>query len=398
MKTMNFTENQEAIKLTKQLQMCMQMRYTGKLTIKNYQGKTWSLYYQYGQLVWATGGTHTYRRWQRNINQNCPLLAINQINYDETIMSLDYWDYVLLLQLYRDNLIQSEQVKEIVVNTLKEIFFDLYQKANFTSLTFNKKSEQVLDIEIISISNRILLKQVQTEWNNWVMAGLSHISPHLAPVIIQSENLGQEVSKVVHQNFERLMNGNYTLYDLSVKMNQNILAITGSLMPYISRGIMEVRKVPDISLPWNRSKLNHVSKLTTNSKVPVIACVDDSANFCKLLERVITSHSMKFISIQDPIQALPTLIQNKPDLIFLDLMMPTVNGYELCAQLRCISIFSKTPIVILTASERVFDQARAKVYGATDFINKSVSMNQVLATIQKHISETKNIATPMKVG
>ncbi|MEB3215197.1 MAG: hypothetical protein VKN72_02915 [Nostocales cyanobacterium 94392] len=54
------------------------------------------------------------------------------------------------------------------------------------------------------------------------------------------------------------------------------------------------------------------------SKTPIIACIDDSLQVCQTLESIITSNGMKFIKIQDAIQALPILIENKPDLIFLD--------------------------------------------------------------------------------
>ncbi|MFM2064995.1 MAG: hypothetical protein RLZZ507_4666 [Cyanobacteriota bacterium] len=380
------------MKLIEQFQICTQLRYNGKLNIKNSQGKTWSLYYQFGQLVWATGGTHPYRRWQRNINQTVPGLDINQIKYDSKIISLDYCDYLLLLQLYKDEFIQSAQLKTIVVNTIREILFDIYQQVNFSTFTFERKPEIVLDIIILSTSTRMLLKQTQEDWNNWIVAGMSSISPHLSPVIIRPEHLRQEVSSVVYKNFDRLMNGKYTLCDLAIKMNQNVLDLIRSLIPYFRQGIIALREVPDLPLPFNGSK----SK--SKGKEPLVACVDDSPQFCKLLEHIITSHGLNFISIQDPVQALPTLIQNKPELIILDLIMPTINGHELCAQLRCTSIFAKTPIVILTESNGVFDQARSKVYGATDFITKSVASDKILVTINKHLGTDLPVEIPMLFG
>ncbi|MBD2294690.1 response regulator [Anabaena sphaerica FACHB-251] len=395
---MNISEKQESMKLIEQFQICTQLRYNGRLDIKNSQGKVWSLYYQFGQLVWATGGTHPYRRWMRNINQNFPGIDINKVKNDSTVKSIDFWDYLLLFELYKNNVIQSEQLKKIVVNTIKEILFDIYQQGKSSTFTFERKPEIVLDITILSTSTRMLLKQTQEEWNNWIIAGMSSISPHLSPVVIRPEHLRQAVSAVVYKNFERLMNGNYTLCDLAIKMNQNVLALTRSLVPYIRQGIMELREVPDLPLLFNSLTHNDAGKLKSKSKVPLVACVDDSLHFCKLLEQIITSNGMRFTSIQDPVQALPNLIQKKPDLIFLDLIMPTVNGHELCAQLRCSSIFAKTPIVILTGSDGVFDQARSKVYGATDFINKSVASDKVLVTINKHLGMTLPAEMPVLVG
>jgi chemotaxis family two-component system response regulator PixG len=78
-----------------------------------------------------------------------------------------------------------------------------------------------------------------------------------------------------------------------------------------------------------------------------------------------TRHGLRFLKIQDAIQALPIIIQQKPDLIFLDLIMPIASGYEICTQLRRISAFAETPVIILTGNDGLIDRVRAKVVGST---------------------------------
>lgn len=382
---MDIPENQELKKLIQQFHVNKQLRYNGKLNITSSQKTTWSLYYQFGQLVWATGGTHPNRRWLRNINQICPDLDTQQIKFNEPIMSADHWDYLLLLNLYNDNLISPEKLQKFVINYCQEIFFDIYQQINHANLFFEREPDTVLELKIIAASSGTLLKQVRKEWHSWVTSGLASISPHLSPVLINPDNLPHEPSSLLFHNFPMLMNGKYTLYDLSVKLKQNVLDITRSLSPYILQGIVKFQEVPDIFLLENKLFPSYAPWLTNNSKIPLIACVDDSPHFCKLLEKIITSYGMNFISINDSIQALPYLLQHKPDLIFLDLMMPIVNGYEICAQLRCCSMFANTPIIILTASTGVFDQARAKAFGATDFLNKYITRDTLLQAINKHL-------------
>ena len=97
------------------------------------------------------------------------------------------------------------------------------------------------------------------------------------------------------------------------------------------------------------------------------------------------------MGIQDPLQAIPDLIDSRPDLIFLDLMMPVVNGYEVCTQLRRTSQFANTPIVMLTGSNGVFDRVRSKVFGATEFITKPINRNQVVSIAQKYLQITNTI-------
>ena len=84
-------------------------------------------------------------------------------------------------------------------------------------------------------------------------------------------------------------------------------------------------------------------------------------------------------------QALPVLIENKPDLIFLDLIMPVANGYEICSQLRRNSLFVNTPVIILTGSDGFIDRVRAKVVGATDFLSKPVAADKVMAAVHRYV-------------
>ena len=65
--------------------------------------------------------------------------------------------------------------------------------------------------------------------------------------------------------------------------------------------------------------------------------------------------------------------------------MPVASGYEICAQLRRISVFANTPVIILTGSDGLFDRVRAKVVGSTDFITKPVVADKVIGVIRKYI-------------
>ncbi len=104
-----------------------------------------------------------------------------------------------------------------------------------------------------------------------------------------------------------------------------------------------------------------------------------------MLEQIMIPNGFRFIKIQDAVQALPILIEHKPDLIFLDLVMPVASGYEICAQLRRISLFANTPVIILTGSDGLLDRVRAKVVGSTDFITKPVAVDKVMAVVRKYV-------------
>lgn len=382
---MNNYEVMELNQILQEFNKCTKCQYNGKLEIKNNQGKTWSFYYQLGQMVWATGGTHPYRRWLRNLSQNCPHLDMNYIHYYAESILIDYWDYLLLENLYATQKINKEQVNNIVANTINEILFDLAQQRDLSSFTCERNQEFILKSPLISTTVNMFVKQTQDAWQQWLAAGLGDISPSSSPVLRKPEQLQQQVSPVVYKNFERLFNGKHTLWDLAAKMNQSLLSIARSLLPYIQQGIVELIEVADLPLPRNKVKKNYQTTQAKREKPLLIACIDDSFQVCNTLERIITANGMKFVSVQNPLEALPMLMEKKPDLIFLDLMMPVVNGYEVCNQIRRTSYFAKTPVVILTGSDGVFDRVRSKVFGATEFITKPVKTDQVLGIVDKYL-------------
>jgi two-component system, chemotaxis family, response regulator PixG len=93
------------------------------------------------------------------------------------------------------------------------------------------------------------------------------------------------------------------------------------------------------------------------------------------------------LAINDPLHGIAMLLSHKPDLILLDLVMPSTNGYELCNFLRKTTVFQRTPIVILTSRDKVVDRMRAKQVGSSDFLSKPPEPDKLLSTIARLINE-----------
>lgn len=377
--------------LATELTTCRNLAYTGQLNIKNEQ-KEWQFYYKEGRVVWVTGGKHPCRRWRRNIARYFPNIDSKEIQYNTEDMLVDYWDYLLFKKICIKHRITPEKINKFLQNIISEIVFDIVQQMSDSSLKFERHKELVLKSALFATDANPIIKQTQELWCKWEKANLKNISPDLSPVLKQPEQLKQMVSQSVFNNFTKLINGNNTLWDLSLKMNKNPLQISLSLLPYIQQGVIGLTELPD--LPSPRSRVKQVSDLSIRGKkgnVPLIACVDDSLQICKIVEKIITAHGMRFVGIQQPIEALPILMESKPDLIFLDLMMPMVSGYEVCKQLRSCSQFSDTPIVILTGSDGVFDHVRSKVFGATEFMNKPVETAKVMGSVYKYLRPVQEV-------
>jgi two-component system, chemotaxis family, response regulator PixG len=371
--------------LLEEFQTCIKLQYSGKLDVKTLKGNKWSFYYRLGRIVWATGGNHPFRRWRRLMALHCPEIDVDRIQLRHQDIKIDYWDYRLLGILHERQKIKREQVHTIVENTIAELLFDLAQHISVNSVTFERIQDNVLDAPMSFTRADISLKLMQEGWKNWVGTGLTNYSPDFAPVLKKPEQLQQMVSPAVYKNFVTLINGKYTLRDLAVKMKQSVLPVARSLLPYILKGIIELVEVPDLPLRIIdiQKKQNPAEAKGSNS--PLIACVDDSPQVGQMLEQIFAAHGMRFIKIQDAVQALPVLLEHKPDLIFLDLVMPVASGYEICAQLRRISVFANTPVIILTGSDGLFDRVRAKVVGSNDYVTKPVTAEKVMAVVRKYL-------------
>lgn len=375
--------------LLDELKNCTQIKYSGTLNIQSYQGQSWTFYYRFGRIIWATGGIHPFRRWFRQIAQHCLGVDSNKIRLTANDLEVEYWDYNLLTLLYGREEIDSKQVDTVAENIIVEILFDLAQQTNLFTVggaacNCVRNPKIILDLPINTNTN-VHFQRLQKEWLTWSDAGLKRFSPNLAPFLKQPNELKQVVTENVYKNFVSLLNGKYTLRDLAVKMRQGVLQIACSLLPYIENGYVQLIEVADYALPGveTPSKPSTIQPQVANS--PLIACIDDSPQVCQMLENIITSNRMRFVKIPDAVQALPLLLEHKPDFIFLDLVMPVVNGYELCTQIRRISHFANTPIVILTGSDGLVDRMRAKLVGSTDFMSKPVIADKVLSTVRKYL-------------
>jgi two-component system, chemotaxis family, response regulator PixG len=243
--------------------------------------------------------------------------------------------------------------------------------------------------------------------------GLADHSPNLAPVLRNPEQLQQQTSEKVYKTLISLVDGRRTLRDLAVLMKQDLLQLTRVLVPLYRKGLVGLTKISDLSIAGTARSTaisgQPASAIPTSAipasanvsgfgepllrvspNAPMVACIDDSARECQAMERILSAAGYRFVGIQDSIQALPTLLEKKPGLIFLDLVMPVANGYEICAQIRRISQFKSVPIVILTSNDGIIDRVRAKVVGSSGFLAKPVEADKVLAIAQRYLAVQKS--------
>ncbi|MEO0868161.1 MAG: response regulator, partial [Cyanobacteria bacterium J06642_11] len=124
---------------------------------------------------------------------------------------------------------------------------------------------------------------------------------------------------------------------------------------------------------------------TSAAPKTLVIYIEDHQADSQAMAQIVQSAGYSYANIVDPLHALPQLLELKPQLIFLDLVMPLVNGYELCAQIRRISSFKEIPIIIVTNNDGIADRVRAKVVGASGFMGKPIRQKRVMKVLDKHL-------------
>jgi two-component system, chemotaxis family, response regulator PixG len=375
-----------------------QLRFNGKLILTTTKGTQWIFYFYLGRLVYASGGVHPVRRWRRNLAEHCReiLAKFQHIQNDiSAIASTDStmpWDYTLLLHWLSEQKINREQATNIVCHTVVEVLFDVTQAME---VTCQIKADSAIDNTIVLLEPELIVKEAEKLWQAWQNAKIADRTPDLAPVIKQPEQLQKRTTPQVYQNLNQLLDGQQTLRDLSIRMKRDVLTVTRSLIPYMQQGLVQLTEIADIPSPVPQQSAIDIPKErgATPQKQNLIACVDDSVLTCQTMEKIVTSAGYQFIGVTDSLRAIAMLLSRKPDVIFLDLVMPNTSGYEICSQLRKLSVFRNTPIIILTGNDGIIDRVRAKMVGSTDFISKPVEAETVLNTIRKQIEQQLETST-----
>jgi two-component system, chemotaxis family, response regulator PixG len=379
-------------KLTHDLMALFQQRATGELVVrfKNESIPPWKLYFYMGRLVYATGGLHSVRRWYRAIKQHCPEVLNN--NWLSGVTAMEHpWEVNLINQMVGQNLITTMQAKSITQSIVQEVVFALIDQ-NFVT------SEWKPNVKITQHSAFLAIEQVigdaQQMRVGWRDSGLGYLhewmeqfSPDLAPVLKSPPNLASQVSPATFQSMIRLLQGKLTLWDVALHMRRPLADVIRVLLPFIRQGVIELQNIPDLPCPVPiPAAADGAIAMPSRG---LIACVDDSPAIGQIMESILAPHGYEVLSILNPLQGISILLERKPQLIFLDLVMPNTNGYELCTFLRKTTSFQETPIIILTGNDGVIDRVRAKLTGASEFLGKPPEPQKVMQLVQKYLGKAE---------
>jgi twitching motility two-component system response regulator PilG len=126
------------------------------------------------------------------------------------------------------------------------------------------------------------------------------------------------------------------------------------------------------------------TKRTAAGKKLRILVVDDSATIRRSAETMLSKEGCEVITAENGFEALSKITRHHPDLIFVDIMMPRLDGYQTCAIIKNNAEFRDTPVVMLTSKDGLFDMARGRVVGSDQYLTKPFTREELLGAVKQH--------------
>ena len=123
-----------------------------------------------------------------------------------------------------------------------------------------------------------------------------------------------------------------------------------------------------------------------------VLVVDDSNTIRRSAESFLKQGGHEVLLAEDGFDALAKINDYQPDLIFCDILMPRLDGYQTCAIIKRNARFSSIPVVMLSSKDGVFDKARGRMVGSQDYLTKPFTKDQLLQAVQQFGSNLTGVA------
>jgi twitching motility two-component system response regulator PilG len=114
-----------------------------------------------------------------------------------------------------------------------------------------------------------------------------------------------------------------------------------------------------------------------------VMVIDDSRTIRKSAETMLGREGCEVLTADDGFQALSMIHEHRPDLIFVDIMMPRLDGYQTCAIIKNNDRFRSTPVIMLTSKDGLFDKARGRIVGSDHYLTKPFTKDELLDTVRQ---------------
>jgi twitching motility two-component system response regulator PilG len=118
-----------------------------------------------------------------------------------------------------------------------------------------------------------------------------------------------------------------------------------------------------------------------------VMVIDDSKTIRRTAETLLKKVGCEVITATDGFEALAKIADHRPDIIFVDIMMPRLDGYQTTALIKNNKVFKTTPVIMLSSKDGLFDRARGRIVGSEQYLTKPFTKEELLGAIKKHVAK-----------
>jgi len=116
-----------------------------------------------------------------------------------------------------------------------------------------------------------------------------------------------------------------------------------------------------------------------------VMAIDDSKTIRRTAETLLSKAGCDVTTATDGFDALAKIADTQPAIIFVDIMMPRLDGYQTCALIKNNEAFKQTPVIMLSSKDGLFDRAKGRIVGSDQYLTKPFSKDELLSAIRDHV-------------
>lgn len=117
-----------------------------------------------------------------------------------------------------------------------------------------------------------------------------------------------------------------------------------------------------------------------------ILVIDDSKTIRRTAETLLSKEGCQVFTAIDGFDALSKIADHQPDLIFVDIMMPRLDGYQTCSLIKHNKVFKEIPVIMLSSKDGLFDRARGRIVGAEQYLTKPFTRDELLGAVSTQMA------------
>jgi twitching motility two-component system response regulator PilG len=116
-----------------------------------------------------------------------------------------------------------------------------------------------------------------------------------------------------------------------------------------------------------------------------VMVIDDSKTIRRTAETLLKKEGCDVVTATDGFEALAKIADHHPQVIFVDIMMPRLDGYQTCALIKNNQEFRSTPVIMLSSKDGLFDKAKGRIVGSEEYLTKPFTRDELLSAIRRHV-------------